>query len=430
MYACSEAAIARSIGIARATTVDQQSSDHLCRLAHALGDRCDDIVANVTSRVHRDAATFPHVVSAESLEIDHAAVRAVLTCACSTLAESGCVPGEVPSGFFEEATAAARNDLAWAILDRRYAITHEVLADAVVVELGCWNLKRKAHTLVLQLASRCLFKCFDFLVTAAGRVYETERKALLDQGRRRPAEMVNHVLCGIPVTDAELGYGTHQEQLGVVGRGYDPRAQIQRAARKLEAEVLVVPRPDGAVWAWLGRQHFGDQQRLRDAFQGNDEPTHLALGSVQTGRAGFVATHDQARLASSVAPRQLGSDRGGTTWYADVAIESMALADESRARTFVAYALAALAASDSSSIKLRETLRIYFQSGQNTALAARELKIAERTVRYRLRIAEERLGQRVTSQEVAVAIRLYAALEAEAHSRPWATTQSIQALAS
>ena len=391
--------------------------------------RSDEIAMNVASRLQREVPTNSQVTSHGNGDIDHEVVRAVLASACSTLTECGRVPAHLSSPFVDEAAAAARNDLAWQILDRRYAITHEVLVDAVVVELGRWNLRRKEHTLVLQLASRCLFKCFAFLVSAAARIYDTERRSSLDRRSRQTIEMVNHVLCGISVSDAELGYGTHQEHLGVVGWGDDPRAYVQHAARKLGAEVLVAPGTAGSTWAWLGKHHFGPQDQIREALEGNGA-THAALGSVQSGRDGFVATHDQALLASLVALRQVSPTRGSTTWYADVAIESMALADESRARTFAAYALAGLANSDSSSFKLRETLRVYFQAGQNTALAARELKIAERTVRYRLRVAEERLGQRVTSQEVAVAIRVFAALEVQARALPAAMTDSMQALAS
>ena len=409
--------------------MEQTSSEHLRKLAVVLGGKRDELATNVVRRLERDRPTNSQVMDADCREVDSATVRGVLASACSTLAQCGRVPAHPPPSAVEEVAAAARNDLPWEVLDRQYAITHEVLADAVVVELGRWNLRRDAHTLVLQLASRCLFNCFDFLVTAAARMYDTERTSLLDQRGRQTSEMVDHVLCGISVSDTELGYGTHQAHLGVVAWGDDPRAHVQRAARELGAEVLVVPRTGGPLWAWLGRPHFGPEQHLREAFEG-DDASHVALGSVQTGRGGFVATHDQARLASFVALRQWGRSRGGTTWYADVAIESMALADESRARTFAMYALAALANSDSSSVKLRETLRVYFQAGQNTALAARELNIAERTVRYRLRVAEERIGQRVTSQEVGIAIRVLAALEEQASNRPSAMTNSIRALAS
>jgi transposase-like protein len=73
-------------------------------------------------------------------------------------------------------------------------------------------------------------------------------------------------------------------------------------------------------------------------------------------------------------------------------------------------------------MKLRNTLRVYYRLGQNTAAAARELNVAERTVRYRLRLAEERLGASVMPDEVALAIRLFAALEAQAKARPSAVT--------
>jgi DNA-binding PucR family transcriptional regulator len=98
--------------------------------------------------------------------------------------------------------------------------------------------------------------------------------------------------------------------------------------------------------------------------------------------------------------------------YPEVAIETLVLADESRARTYVRYMLGALAGKDATTLKLRETLRVYSLANQNASLAALQLGIAARTVRYRLRVAQDRLGNRKL-MDVALAMRVEDALESQ-----------------
>jgi hypothetical protein len=398
-----------------------QTSQHLSRLAEVLGARVTEIATEVSIRLQNEVPTYYQVASTDFQDAGYGAVIEVLASAFATFDACGRVPDRLPLTLVDEAVCSARSGVPWEVLARSYAITHEVLADAVVVEFGSWHLRRSEHTLVLQIASRCLFRCFEYLTVEAARVYETERHDLRDQRERDRLEIVNHALRGFAVTDAELGYGTHQAHVGVVGWGRDPRRVVQHAAARLDAELLLVSTSGTTVWAWLGRGEFPAYRQLVDAFECDNE-TQIALGAVQAGRRGFVATHQHAKLASFVGARHLRDGHDQIVCYPDVAIETIALADESRARTFATYVLGPLAAADSSSMKLRNTLRVYYRLGQNTAAAARELNVAERTVRYRLRLAEERLGASVMPDEVALAIRLFAALEAQAKARPSAVT--------
>lgn len=394
-----------------------QTSQHLSRLAEALGVRLTEIATEVSIRIQNEVPDYYRVASTDFQDAGYGAVIEVLASAFATFGSCGRVPDRLPLTLVDEASGSARNGLPWELLARSYAITHEVLADAVMVEVGSWHLRRSEHTLVLQIASRCLFRCFEYLTVEAARVYETARYDLRDERERGRLEIVKHVLGGFAVTDAELGYGTHQDHVGIVAWGREPRSVVQSAARRLAAEVLVVSADNKTLWAWLGRRGFPAFRKIKEAFD-CDGDTHIALGAVQSRRSGFVATHQHAKLASLVAARHLREKQDQVVGYPDVAIETIALADESRARTFATYVLGSLASTEASAVKLRNTLRVYHRLGQNTAAAARELDVAERTVRYRLRLAEDRLESTATPAEVALAIRLYAALEAQAAARP------------
>lgn len=387
-----------------------QASMTLRQLGTALRDQAPEIAEETALRVRQELPEYFRVTNPDFQASAYAAVSDVITCAWTMLDDSGRTPEHLPSHLVGEAVNAARNDVPWEVIDRSYHITHEVIWDALVTELASWKLNRTEHTLALKMASRCMFRCFDFLTTTAGRLYQAECADWHGRRQKRLVELVTDALDGLAISDAELGYGTYQHHLGVIGWGRDPQSAISHAARVAKAELLVVPSAGSCIWAWLGRTRFDPYDKLVSAFT-PDSKTYLAIGSVEFGRKGFTASHQQAQLASSIATRQLLPASRNVITYPDVAIETLILADESRARIFAAHVLGPLAAADGRSIKLRETLRTYCQSGQNTVLAARALGIAERTMRHRLRSAEDLLGGSVGLEKLALAVRVYDALE-------------------
>src|SRR5581483_6754672 len=194
--------------VRRENSVDQ-TSQHLSRLAETLGARLTEIATEVSIRIQNDVPDYYQVASTDFQGAGYGAVIEVLASAFGTLGSCGRVPDRLPLTLVDEASGSARNGLPWEMIARTYAITHEVVADAVMVEVANWHLRRSEHTLVLQIASRCLFRCFEYLTVEAARVYETARYDLRDDRERGRLEIVKHALGGFAVTDAELGYGTH-----------------------------------------------------------------------------------------------------------------------------------------------------------------------------------------------------------------------------
>lgn len=108
------------------------------------------------------------------------------------------------------------------------------------------------------------------------------------------------------------------------------------------------------------------------------------------------------------------------TSYADVAMESVFATDLQAARDLVAQQLGPLLGDPRQDI-LCDTLRAYFASGCNAVATGASLQVHERTVAYRLRSIEERLGVTVIDRQVEliVALRLHSLL------KPTATTDRI-----
>ncbi len=105
----------------------------------------------------------------------------------------------------------------------------------------------------------------------------------------------------------------------------------------------------------------------------------------------------------------------GTTHYADVAVEWLAMTDLAAARVFVDAELGPLLGGGVRGERLRETVAAYLASGQSQAATSAKLGIGDRTVAYRIHTAEERLGAPVYARatELAIALRWAALLEPE-----------------
>ena len=169
-------------------------------------------------------------------------------------------------------------------------------------------------------------------------------------------------------------------------------------------ELLTVAGTDATAWGWLGATAIGhpDLSRLR----GFAPPmgVRLAVGEPGHGVEGFRLTHRQA--VERIPNHAYASEP--VTWHADIALLALTLQDPAAAREFVRQELGSLADDDERSELLRDTLTAYFATGHNAASAAAALGVHDRTVLYRLRTIEERLGRSilVRREELGVAPRL------------------------
>jgi DNA-binding PucR family transcriptional regulator len=114
------------------------------------------------------------------------------------------------------------------------------------------------------------------------------------------------------------------------------------------------------------------------------------------------------------------SGAAGITRYRDVALLVVLLADETRARGLARVELGPLIGDDDVAVRLRETIDAYLTSGESQVATARRLFIHEKTVKYRLRQAEELLGCKISERrsELAAALVVHRVFGADAHRRP------------
>jgi hypothetical protein len=311
---------------------------------------------------------------------------------------------EVPAPALEEARLSAGFGIELASVLLGYRITHRLIFDEAIDRAGERIADADLRAAVLRVTSGWLFAYIDWMTARVTEGYERERELLVRDRERRRRQLVRELLDGRPVDAAELGYRLDREHLAVVAWGDHPDRVLIALRDATGLALLTVAGTGATAWGWLGAAAIGDVA-LR-AVRDFEPPAgvRLAIGEPARGAEGFRLAHRRAWAAYRIA-RDLADP---VTWHADVALLALTLQDPAVARDFVVRELGPLAEDDERSELLRATLVAYFAAGQNAAAAAAALGVHDRTVLYRLRSIEDRLGRSILArrEELGVALRL------------------------
>ena len=154
---------------------------------------------------------------------------------------------------------------------------------------------------------------------------------------------------------------------------------------------LFVPVDEALAWFWLpfGASQNLDWARLDVIVEAADPTVRVAVGELEKAVEGFRASHRQALTAQNVAlaaepPRRVTpAERVGPI--------ALMCRDLDAARVWVRKALGSLATDKNNNRLLRETLRVFLETGGSYVAAAEALNLHRNTVQYRLRKAGELL---------------------------------------
>lgn len=257
---------------------------------------------------------------------------------------------------------------------------------------------------VLRNASANHFAWNDAISVAIIEAFQQENTAYaLQSSNRRRITVLRALLADLPVDTAVLDYPLSGSHLAAQVWGSAVPAAIDALAAATNSRPLAASLPDGVSWVWLRwPQRAG---RPVDVLTAAELPPGacIAFGALGTGADGFRLSHRQAGDARAVA---IALDRP-LVWYDDVVLEAHALHDLAAVRAFIVDELTGLGDVLDPENALIQTLRTYFANGQNATLAAQQLGVHNRTVAYRLRSVESKVGNSVMRRdEFAVALRL------------------------
>jgi PucR C-terminal helix-turn-helix domain/GGDEF-like domain len=172
---------------------------------------------------------------------------------------------------------------------------------------------------------------------------------------------------------------------------------------------LFIPCDESCAWVWLplGERTTIEQRSLEAVADETVERVSVALGEALPTLTGFRQSHRQALLAHSVAVAAK-PPLSRLTAFADVAPVAMMCSDLDAARTWVAETLGALAMDDERCSLLRETARVFLESGGSFTATANQMILHRNTAQYRIRKAEDLRGRPLRDGRLDVELALLA----------------------
>jgi len=368
------------------------------------------LVAAMLTRLAEEIAEFDVAVRPELADPVRRSCVANLTAALAVVTGDRAPPDTLPTETLAETRVAIWTGITMSALAQNYRVCHSVLWEQYMVVAEESGFPPDVATGVLRHGWRCLFAYSDRVVRLASEEYERERERALHSSDERRAAYVREVLRGGWVDPEQLGYDLERCHLAVIASGVDTEKSLKLLSRTLECSLLAVEVDDELQrWAWLGRPSSHGQVLAAARQVTEAEQVRLAFGTPLSGPEGFRESKRQAELAARVGQRT-GEP---LTFYADVALEALALADEPAARRFMERELGELATPSPRTTILRTTLLAYLEAAQNASSAAAALGVHDRTVSYRLRGIAEALGApiAVRSAELSLALRIHRVLD-------------------
>jgi PucR C-terminal helix-turn-helix domain/GGDEF-like domain len=347
----------------------------------------------------------------DSAEVADPAYREGLTAAVSAAVDYGLATIErgerlapaVPPVLFVQARMAARNGVGLDTVLRRYFAGYGLLSEFIVQESERAGIARDAGLHPLLRGQAALF---DRLIAAVSEEYNRELADRPGSSEHRRAYLVERLLDGELLDSSELAYDFDAHHLGLIVSRPGTPAAIRGLAAALDCRLLLVPRPDGTLWAWLAARRPLDPAELLHRHGPDLPPTFaLALGEPGRGHSGWRLTHRQAAAALPIALR--GPQR--VVRYGDVALLAAVLRDDLLASSLRQLYLAPLERERDGGETFRRTLHAYFAAGGNVSSAAAQLEVDRKTVMARLGAVEQFLGRSIhtCAPELETALRLH-----------------------
>jgi hypothetical protein len=311
-------------------------------------------------------------------------------------------PAALPASSMRTLRLAVRRGQSLADMDRSYRRGHAVFQDHVFRHAERTGTSIEA----VRRITDSLFAYYDWAIQTIATEFSREQATAPERGDPGVLRRIELVLAGSATDD--LGYDLEQTHIALVIDAGDGAGLVEALADALGVARLAGVRADGLTWAWLGAGSL-TVGAVAQELTGRIGTGHVGLSEPEAGRHGFVGAHRKAQIAL-----RLGLMRDiRVSGYRDVALEALAFGGEDIAIDFARAELGRLAESSRRVAMLRETVQAYFAQGSSTVATARALGIAERTVTYRLRRAEELIGRPVAERraDLETALRLHDVLD-------------------
>jgi DNA-directed RNA polymerase specialized sigma24 family protein len=311
-------------------------------------------------------------------------------------------PAALPAASVRTVRRAVSRQVSLNDQHHAYRVAHAVFQDHVFRHAERTGTSMAA----LRRITESLFAYYDWAMSAVTQQHEREQASVPPRGDPARYPRIERALAGAPPDD--LGYDLEQTHVAVVLAAADGVEVVERAGSELGVPVLCAASPNGQIVAWLGAGAV-TPDAIAEALARHIGDGRAGVSEREAGAHGFAGAHRKALIALRVGARR----DSRVCVYRDVALEALAFGGEEIAIDFARAELGRMAGGGNRITMLRETVQQYFAHGSSTAATARALGIAERTVTYRLRRAEELIGRPLAERraDLETALRLYAVLD-------------------
>jgi DNA-binding PucR family transcriptional regulator len=332
---------------------------------------------------------------------------------------------EPPTAALEHARRLAQRGVSANALIRSYRLGQQKLLNIVLDEVRATDLDPRRSLDVFQQITTTTFSYIDWISQQVIAAYQAEHDRWLETQNTtrtvRIRELLDAEVVDADAVSTEIGYPLRRVHLAVVAsypqtHHGDELVRMQRFVRELaeclesNGHPLFIAADRLTGWGWIplaAETAPGAVECVRRLATTYQQPPSLAVGDPLPGVDGFRRSHRQALGAHAVAIAA-GPDAQQIVTNDDSGLSAAALlgGNVQAARAWVGEVLGPLASATESDERLRETLRVFLQTGSSYKAAAAELHLHFNSVRYRVQRAEQRRGRPITTDRLDVEIAL------------------------
>jgi hypothetical protein len=359
------------------------------------------------------------------LELLHASVDA------NTKTITHILLNDIPIERLQPTTAAveyalrlAQREIPANSLIRAYSVGKDDLIGEIFPDVQALDCSAEDKFKVLQHMSRVVGRYVDWISQYVFDVYEKERERWLSTQGNVRASLVHDVLSGRNIDAREFERGTgykldlHHVGMVIWTIDTDPAPDELRILAQVVSEVstavgcsaapLILAVDRETAWAWLpfgARPSALDTEQIR-RIVGQARTCRASLGLSGAGVAGFRRTHVQGQAARRVA--MTSGETPPAVGFGDEGIAISALLAENIefTREWVAEILGSLARDNENMGMLRETLRVFFLTGESYTETARLTNLHRNTIKYRVTKALKERSNAIAANRVDLAVAL------------------------
>jgi len=335
-----------------------------------------------------------------------------------------------PTAAIEYAVRLTQRDIPLASLTRAYYLAQSMFLRIAMDEVEQQDLSDGRRLELVRSLANVIHSYIDWMLQRITEEYGTEHRRWWSARATTNTASILKVLRGDTVSQqsftAETHYDLDQRHLAMVAWFDDPSGGIEAQQRldrlvRQVAALLGSPRAPlisavdrTTAWAWASMPVARLPEKTRvsiDEVVGKAPFVRLSLGAIEPGVDGFRRSHQQAVGAWQVALSSNRYRHAPVVADADpnVALTSILLKDQNQSVQWMTRVLGRFAGHGEANESVRETLRVFFASGQNYSRTAEITGVHRNTVRHRVaRFEAEQSGaQQFDPLEVALALRIH-----------------------